>query len=188
MTSVTGSQGQRFLTALTGVERYAEPGCSPRRRKPSPTLKVAGPQALTDEGQQANRTKPTPSNRETFLFRFKIKLCHSSKNFKTVRLFPLIRPGLCPVHLPRRGRRPPGGGRHPPGGERRPPGGGRHPPGGGRHPPGGGKHPPGGGKHPPGGGSILLGENQGCLKEVSVYQQLQRAVLELHHALGDVEP
>ena len=133
--------------------RYAEPGCSPRRRKPSPTLKVAGPQALTDEGQQANRTKPTPSNRETFLFRFKIKLCHSSKSFKTVRLFPLIRPGLCPVHLPRRGRRPPGGGRR-----------------------------------PPGGGSILLRENQGCLKEVSVYQQLQRAVLELHHALGDVQP
>ena len=37
-------------------------------------------------------------------------------------------------------------------------------------------------------GSILLRENQGCLKEVSVYQQLQRAVLELHHALGNVEP
>ena len=36
--------------------------------------------------------------------------------------------------------------------------------------------------------SILLGENQGCLKEVSVYQQLQRAVLELHHALGNVQP
>ena len=121
------------------MERYAEPGCSPRRRKPSPTLKVAGPQALTDEGQQANRTKPTPSNRDTFLFRFKIKLCHSSKSFKTVRLFPLIRPGLCPVHLPRRGRRPPGGGRRPPGGGRRPPGGGRRPPGGGRHPPGGGQ-------------------------------------------------
>ena len=27
-----------------------------------------------------------------------------------VSLFPLIRPGLCPGHLPRRGRRPPGGG------------------------------------------------------------------------------
>ena len=30
--------------------------------------------------------------------------------FFTFRLFPLIRPGLRPVHLPRRGRRPPGGG------------------------------------------------------------------------------
>ena len=37
--------------------------------------------------------------------------------FLTFRLFPLIRPGLRPVHLPRRGRRPPGGGSLPsPGG------------------------------------------------------------------------
>ena len=36
-------------------------------------------------------------------------------------------------------------------------------------------------------GSILLGENQRCLKEISVYQQLQRSVLELHHALGNVQ-
>ena len=34
----------------------------------------------------------------------------------TFRLFPLIRPGLRPVHLPRGGRRPPGGGFYSPGG------------------------------------------------------------------------
>ena len=32
--------------------------------------------------------------------------------FFTFRLFSLIRPGLRPVHLPRRGRLPPGGGFH----------------------------------------------------------------------------
>ena len=36
--------------------------------------------------------------------------CRLSGASVAVRLFPLIRPGLCPVHLPRRGRRPPGGG------------------------------------------------------------------------------
>ena len=37
--------------------------------------------------------------------------------FFTFRLFPLIRPGLRPVHLPRRGRLPPGGGNLPLSGE-----------------------------------------------------------------------
>ena len=36
--------------------------------------------------------------------------CRLSEVSVAVSLFPLIRPGLCPGHLPRRGRRPPGGG------------------------------------------------------------------------------
>ena len=36
--------------------------------------------------------------------------CRLSEVSVAVSLFPLIRPGLRPVHLPRRGRRPPGGG------------------------------------------------------------------------------
>ncbi len=73
---------------------------APAGRSPSPTGKVAGPKALTDEG-------PHPNN-ETSHIEWEI-LPFNVACFLTFRLFPLIRPGLRPVHLPRRGRLPPAG-------------------------------------------------------------------------------
>ena len=35
---------------------------------------------------------------------------------------------------------------------------------------------------------FFLRENQRRLKQVAVYQQFQGSLLELHHALGDVQP
>ena len=55
---------------------------------------------MTDEG-------PHPNN-ETGHIEWEI-LPFNVACFLAFRLFPLIRPGLRPVHLPRRGRLPPGG-------------------------------------------------------------------------------
>ena len=111
---------------------------SPRRRSPSPTLKVAGPMALTDEGKPPSPGRGWQGEALTGVGRWRVGLgtaCQSSEIESLVRTaqathlssgilaaptgfpihlgpvlwegwVPLIRPGLRPVRLKRRGRRP----------------------------------------------------------------------------------